>query len=327
MTAVPVTLVVDALAPLTFDAPRIVLGRGAQSDVRLPDASVSARHASIRAHHGGWVIVDEGSTNGTKLNGERLAAQAPRPLRTGDVMLLGRVEVHVRIGAAAPTSANATRELALALVARQLGDPAASTVSVRVTAGADVDQSMTLPLGQTRTMGRDPRCALRLTDKGIPPIALEVVFDGTRTKVARRDPRVPATLSGKEVEVGVHAWWSDGAPLQIASTTLTLDDPLARALDASAQGDDERVVAPPPSPASPASPPAEAPSESPIAPPSAAAVIGAQVPRVPTTPPARAVERRKSWRGATMAFEIVALIVGLLVLGASAAGLWWLLRK
>ena len=318
----PITLVVDALAPLTFDTSRIVVGRGAQCDVRLPDTSVSARHASIRAHHSGWVIVDEGSTNGTRLNGERLSAQAPRPLRTGDVLVLGRMEVLVRIGAAVPTTSNATRELALALVARQLGDPAASTVSVRVLAGADDGQSVTLPLGQARTIGRDPRCALRLTDKGIPPIALEVVFDGTRTKVTRRDPRVPAKLAAKDVEVGQHSWWSDGARLEIASTTLTLDDPLARALDASAQGEDEKV-APTPAPAPAPAPVPEAP-----APPSAAEVIEAQAAaRAKTVPSARGIERRRSWRGATLAFEIVALILGLLVLGGSAAGLWWLLRK
>ncbi|MEO7093702.1 MAG: FHA domain-containing protein [Polyangiales bacterium] len=321
----PVTLVVDALAPLTFDAPRIVLGRGAQCDVRLPDASVSARHASIRAHHSGWVVVDEASTNGTKLNGERLAAQAPRPLRTGDVLLLGRVEVQVRLGAAVPTTAHATRELALALVARQLGDPAASIVTVRVSTGADAGKSVALPLGQPRTIGRDPRCALRLTDKGIPPIALEVVFDGTRTKVTRRDPRVPARLGGREVDVGPPSWWNEGGLLEIASTTLTLDDPLARALDASAQGDDERVIAA--APASATDAPTEPEPESPIAPPSAAEVIDARPPRAEPVPRSRAVERRRSWRGATVAFEIVALILGLLVLGGSAAGLWWLLRK
>ena len=33
---------------LTFDAPRVVIGRGEGCEVRLPDPSVSHRHASIR---------------------------------------------------------------------------------------------------------------------------------------------------------------------------------------------------------------------------------------------------------------------------------------
>ena len=33
---------------LSFDAPRIVIGRGRNCDVSLPDPSVSFRHASIR---------------------------------------------------------------------------------------------------------------------------------------------------------------------------------------------------------------------------------------------------------------------------------------
>ena len=38
----------DPLPSITFDAPRVVLGRGEGTDVRLPDPSVSHRHASLR---------------------------------------------------------------------------------------------------------------------------------------------------------------------------------------------------------------------------------------------------------------------------------------
>ncbi|GAC1362026.1 MAG: hypothetical protein NVSMB47_14230 [Polyangiales bacterium] len=327
----PVTLLVranagePALAPLALDAPRIVLGRGDGCDVRLPEASVSARHCSIRAANAGYVVVDEGSTNGTRLNGEKLATQAPRLLRTGDVLQLGRVHIDVRIGAAVPSSAQATRELALALVARRLSDPAAAQLHVRVVEGVDVGRSVALVAGAPRTIGRDPRCALRLTDRGIPPIALEVVLDGARVRVVRKDERVPATLAGKTLEIGVGAMWSDRAQLRIASTTVQLDDPLARALDESAHGDDEKLATPSlPPPADPLPP-----EPAPPPPPSAADVVDAQPvgdpERVVVRPPS--YDRRRSWRGATLAFELVALVVALLVLAGSAAGLWWLLRK
>ena len=81
---------------LTFDGDRIVLGRGAFADVRLPDPSVSARHATIRAIDGEYLLFDEGSTNGTFVGGVRLSAQTPRSLRSGDMIRLGRVWVEVR---------------------------------------------------------------------------------------------------------------------------------------------------------------------------------------------------------------------------------------
>ena len=55
----PVTVVVksgatDGAPPLslTLDMPVIVLGRGESCDVRLPDPSVSRRHATVRQRGG-----------------------------------------------------------------------------------------------------------------------------------------------------------------------------------------------------------------------------------------------------------------------------------
>jgi predicted component of type VI protein secretion system len=328
---VPVTLVVRSAhprsgepalaphAPLTFDAPRVLLGRGASCELRLPDASVSVRHCSVRAANAGYVVVDEGSTNGTTLNDEKLSAHAPRPLKTGDVLQLGRLSIEVRIGAAVASTTQATRELALDLVKRRLGDPSASIVHVRVIEGPDAGRSLAIETINP-TLGRDPRCALRLTDRGIPPIALEITRDAGRVRVARKDERVPATLGDRALDVGAPSVWNDRAKLVVASTTLELDDPLTRALDASAQGDDEKFAPAPAAEPTPGPAPAPAPS------PAASDTKSPEIPdRILVRAPA--YDRRRSWRGATLAFEIVALILGLLVLGGSAAGLWWLLHK
>jgi hypothetical protein len=50
-------------------AERLLIGRGAGSDILLMDDSVSRRHAELLWRGGGWVIHDLGSTNGTLLNG------------------------------------------------------------------------------------------------------------------------------------------------------------------------------------------------------------------------------------------------------------------
>src|SRR4051812_30619317 len=102
---------------LTFDGGRVVLGRGSGSDVRLPDPSVSTRHATIRAQGNDYAIVDEGSTNGTWVGGVRLMPQTPRVVKTGDLVRIGRVWLELSIGhkAATPDLGLATRDLAFAL--------------------------------------------------------------------------------------------------------------------------------------------------------------------------------------------------------------------
>jgi predicted component of type VI protein secretion system len=276
---------------------------------------VSGRHASIRANGATWVIVDEGSTNGTKLNGEKLASQSPRKLETGDVLTIGRIEVTVKLGAAPASSPQQTREIALALVARAIGDEAAARPRIVVSAGADVGASM--EIAGSKTIGRDPRCALRLTDRGVPPIALEVSTDGPRVRVQRRDARAEAKL-GERAIGDEPMTWSDGGNLTLASTTLVLEDPIARALEASSHGEDEKVSALPPEP-----PPPPVVEVAPVAEPVPEVAPVAEPPK-PTRPP---YDRRKSWRGATLAFEIIALVLALAVLGGSIAGLVWLLRK
>src|SRR5438132_5312756 len=103
---------------LTFDGPRVVIGRGAGCDVRLPEPSVSQRHATVRTSGSDWVVVDEGSTNGTFVGETKLAPKTPRPLKSGDMVRVGRVWLEARVDQTPPTRdlAFATRDLALALV-------------------------------------------------------------------------------------------------------------------------------------------------------------------------------------------------------------------
>ena len=107
---------------LTLDAPRLVIGRGEGCEVRLPDASVSHRHASLRQRGGEYMLFDEGSRNGTFLGPVRLPPQTPRAVRSGERLRVGRVWLEVRIEPAIVKGnpAAAAKALALALVARGL---------------------------------------------------------------------------------------------------------------------------------------------------------------------------------------------------------------
>ena len=67
----------------------LTIGRYGQWDILLAwDSLVSRLHAKLESVGSDWTVVDNGSTNGSFLNGERL--QGPHLLRHGDQLLVGR---------------------------------------------------------------------------------------------------------------------------------------------------------------------------------------------------------------------------------------------
>ena len=60
--------------------PEVFLGRSSENEVVLNDFSVSRRHAVIRRENERWVIVDQNSTNGVKVNGRFVASSPIAPI-------------------------------------------------------------------------------------------------------------------------------------------------------------------------------------------------------------------------------------------------------
>jgi hypothetical protein len=67
----------------------VKMGRLTQADVTLQDPRVSRRHAEIHRGSEGVVLVDVGSTNGTRRNGERVLPGREVTLARGDVLIFG----------------------------------------------------------------------------------------------------------------------------------------------------------------------------------------------------------------------------------------------
>jgi predicted component of type VI protein secretion system len=68
-------------------AGEILIGRDPSSPLPVADAEVSRKHARLYFQGGYYVVEDLGSTNGTFVNGRRLAG--PEVLQSGDVIHLG----------------------------------------------------------------------------------------------------------------------------------------------------------------------------------------------------------------------------------------------
>lgn len=93
---------------IALRSPVVTIGQGSQNEVVLADDSISTRHARVEYDAGGWRLTDLGSTNGTYVDGVRLAPEIPTPLAPGAVLRLGALTlVFHPVEAADPDAARA----------------------------------------------------------------------------------------------------------------------------------------------------------------------------------------------------------------------------
>jgi pSer/pThr/pTyr-binding forkhead associated (FHA) protein len=308
--------------PLTFDGDRIVLGRGAFADVRLPDPSVSSRHATVRANGGEYLLLDEGSTNGTYVGGVRLAVQTPRALRSGDLVRLGRVWIEVRTEAAPITHdlQAATREVALQLVANAMDEIGERTFPiVTVVEGPDRGAVFELPEeGHVYVVGRGEGCAVRLTDPDASRDHVQLLRRGGAVLVQDLGAKNRCVLGEAPLPTDRPVVWKRPAMLRVGSSVLSLAEPVLEALaDLEASADEplpEVGAPPPPPPSSHGLPVAAALTEG-----AGAAPLVAEPAPVPAPT-----------RGASIGWSSTDIAVGgaaALVIALSATGLYWLLKN
>lgn len=69
------------------------IGREPGCELRIDDGFVSRQHAILVWDRDAIWIEDAGSANGTGLNGEQLLKGRRRPLRSGDIVLVGRIDL------------------------------------------------------------------------------------------------------------------------------------------------------------------------------------------------------------------------------------------
>lgn len=102
----------------SFEKSVVSVGRHPLSDLRFDaerDLDVSTRHGEIRAVNGRYTVVDNSSTNGTFVNGERVPSGATRELHDGDVIAFGAhgptASVHITANRSTPVGERATEAI------------------------------------------------------------------------------------------------------------------------------------------------------------------------------------------------------------------------
>lgn len=294
-----------------LDQDRVVLGRGAGADVRLPHRTVSEQHATLSRTRGSYALVDESSTNGTRVNGARLAPGRAKALRSGDVVEMGgfRIAFEERPGAGPALPAERTAALARRLV-REVLDPAgAGRAAMRlvVLGGPQDGATLDIPAPPARlSIGRGDDCDLALQDADCSREHVELVRD--LDGVVARDL---GSKNGLRVNdrVVTERRLRDRDELLVGATVLLYEDPAEAAVRALEGLADERLpeLPTPPTVSAPAAPePAPEPMPVPV------------VARVPAP--------RRDGTTRSRSAETIVIAVAVLVLAASTIALYFLFR-
>jgi pSer/pThr/pTyr-binding forkhead associated (FHA) protein len=315
----PLTVVVRSAegARLTFDGlQRVVIGRGPGSDVRLPDPSVSHRHAILRAQGSDFVLIDDGSTNGTFVGSVRIAPRTSRIVHSGDLVRIGRIWLELRIDQSSITRdvAGATRDLALALVSRALDSKGVDASSrVRVVEGRDQGGVLCL-IEEERpyVIGRDAGCDLSLADADVSREHVVVISRSASIFVRDLGAKNGTQMGDVRLAGDRETLWRPTQMVKVGRTVLALEVPLADALADLEAAPDEPLGAT--EFATPTSRPDS--TEGALPSPQDPTPTAANVATAPTT------AGRAGWSVA----DVLVMVAALGVLALSLAGLVWLLR-
>ena len=96
------TLVLAAGSRAGTEAPLLVgyymIGREADCQIRPKSRSVSRRHCLVHHQGDGVRVFDLGSTSGTTINNKKIAPKSWVNLEDGDLLRLGKIGFHLRLG-------------------------------------------------------------------------------------------------------------------------------------------------------------------------------------------------------------------------------------
>ena len=212
---------------IVFDTQDLSLGRAPENDLAIDDAEMSRRHAVFSRSREGCMVQDQGTSNGTVVNGE---AVTQAQLASGDVIQIGEVEITYVETSRNPASIKAQVEYASQLKDFQtpmsVGDGEATILGLMdAVAPDDADEFEVRPAGDFDSYevgapdkgGAKPRnLDLELDSLGSDPVDDLDFESAPPVAPASRESRPPDTV------VGTQVWDLEDAPAR-GKLALTLE--------------------------------------------------------------------------------------------------------
>jgi pSer/pThr/pTyr-binding forkhead associated (FHA) protein len=255
------------------DTNEIRIGRRPDLELPLPYPALSGLHAQLVRVDGRWQLEDLGSTNGTRVDGERLTPRQPRPIAPGAQIKLGQITLIFDGTVGAVAGAERTATIARRLVSDLFaGSSDMAMPSLAIVGGVPAKPPLRLEATDRRYLaGRAETCDLQLVSEEISREHLEIVrlWDG----VVVNDLGSKNGLRVNDLAVSGRRRLRDGDLIQIGPATLRLSDPADRYLrDFEARApqvprtEDEAVPAAQPSEVESSAPPPPLATSTPVAP-------------------------------------------------------------
>jgi len=307
---------------LTEDTAEVRLGRQPSFEIELPFPAVSAYHARMfrgeSAHE--WWLEDQGSTNGTWLEGTRLAPRRPVLIGAGQRIRIGSVEIVFEGWAPTVKGGESTATIARRLISDMFSAPGNDVPVLVLEAGRAAPAVLRLPERDHRYLaGRADTCDLVIGDDQASRehASFERRWDGVfLTDLGSRNG---VQVNGASVREAHRL--RDGDSVRLGGVTLRMTDPedrYLRRLEAEGeQAPDVAMAAPavePPVSDAPARNAPSAATRSAAAAARAAPPSDASASRRGATAPGPALSARRKAAMALAAGVLVIAVAGLILL-------------
>ena len=160
-----------------------LVGRSLENDLQIDDASVSRTHAMVSVRDEQFILVDLGSTSGTRIGEHRISG---RQIGAGSIITIGRTSLslaNVDAFQGGPSSGETI-----------VGSPSGSSLSLIAHSGPDAGKSFLLASAQN-VIGRDPSAQVVLSDPMVSRSHAMIRVDSDRTVISDL-----GSLSGTQVD-------------------------------------------------------------------------------------------------------------------------------
>jgi pSer/pThr/pTyr-binding forkhead associated (FHA) protein len=212
------------------DTAEIRIGRRPDLELPLPYPALSALHARLFRTDAGWQIEDLGSTNGTRVDGQRLPARAPRDIGPGAHLTLGPITLVFDGTVASGTGAERTATIAKRLVSDLFAaSPDLAVPTLAIASGVPARPPLRLETADRRYLaGRGESCDLRLASEEISREHLEIVRQWDGVVVKDLGSKNGVLVNGALLTAPQRL--RDGDTVQVGPAILRLSDPADRYL-------------------------------------------------------------------------------------------------